>query len=163
MNILFLCTGNSCRSIMAEALLKAVAPAGVTVQSAGSHPAGHVHPMAIAMLQNAGLSTKDLFSKSWDNLPEKPDAVITLCSGAAAEACPAYLGNVARSHWGMPDPAGAQGGEAAVAAVFRNVFDELRQLTGLLAKRLAENSCPDAQELQKILDEIAAAREGEDA
>jgi Methyl-accepting chemotaxis protein len=103
MNILFLCTGNSCRSIIAEALFRSMAPAGVSVQSAGSRPAGHVHPRALEALSDAGIATNGLASKSWDDLAEKPSVVITLCANAAGEACPVYFGKVVRSHWGMEE------------------------------------------------------------
>ena len=156
MNILFLCTGNSCRSIIAEALFRAMAPSGVTAQSAGSKPAGYVHPRALEALADAGISTHGLASKSWDNLPEKPAAVITLCAGAAGEACPVYFGNVARSHWGMPDPAGVQGDEAVVRAAFAETLTVLRRRITALVQQLKTNPALDANTLQGILDGIAA-------
>ena len=156
MNILFLCTGNSCRSIIAEALFKAMAPAGVTAQSAGSQPAGFVHPRALAVLKEAGLSTEGLISKSWDNLPEKPDAVITLCADAAGEACPLYFSKVVRSHWGMPDPAKARGDEAAVNAAFTETLAVLRRRISALVEQLETEPGMDAARLQTVLDDIAA-------
>ncbi len=155
MNILFLCTGNSCRSIIAEALFKSMAPAGVTAQSAGSQPAGFVHPRALAVLKEAGLSTEGLSSKSWDNLTEKPDVVITLCADAAGEACPLYFGKVVRSHWGMPDPAKAQGNEATVNAVFTETLAVLRRRISALVKQLEAKPDMDADRLQTVLDDIA--------
>ena len=156
MHILFLCTGNSCRSIIAEALFKSMAPAGVTAQSAGSQPTGFVHPRALAVLKEAGLSTEGLSSKSWDNLPEKPDAVITLCADAAGEACPLYFGKVVRSHWGMPDPAKAQGDEAAINAAFTETLAVLRRRINALVKQLEAEPGMDAARLQTVLDDIAA-------
>lgn len=156
MNILFLCTGNSCRSIIAEALFKSMAPAGVTAQSAGSQPAGFVHPRALAVLKEAGLSTEGLFSKSWDNLPEKPNAVITLCADAAGEACPLYFGKVVRSHWGMTDPAKAQGDEAAINAAFTETLAVLRRRISALVKQLEAEPDMDAARLQTVLDDIAS-------
>ena len=156
MNILFLCTGNSCRSIIAEALFKSMAPVGITAQSAGSSPAGHVHPRALAVLKEAGLSTEGLSSKSWDNLTEKPDVVITLCADAAGEACPLYFGKVVRSHWGMPDPAKAQGNEATVNAVFTETLAVLRRRISALVKQLEAEPDMDAARLQTVLDDIAA-------
>ena len=156
MHILFLCTGNSCRSIIAEALFKSMAPAGVTAQSAGSQPTGFVHPRALAVLKEAGLSTEGLSSKSWDNLPEKPDAVITLCADAAGEACPLYFGKVVRSHWGMPDPAKAQGDEATVNAAFTETLAVLRRRISVLVKQLEAEPDMDAPKLQTILDDIAS-------
>jgi len=155
MNILFLCTGNSCRSIIAEALFKSMAPAGVTVQSAGSKPAGFVHPRALAVLKEARIATEGLFSKSWDNLPEKPDAVITLCADAAGEACPLYFGKVVRSHWGMPDPAQAQGNEAEINAAFTETLAVLRRRISALVKQLGLEPGMDASRLQTVLDDIA--------
>jgi len=154
MNILFLCTGNSCRSIIAEALFKSMAPAGVGVQSAGSKPAGFVHPRALEVLKEAGIATEGLSSKSWDNLPEKPDAVITLCADAAGEACPLYFGKVVRSHWGMSDPAKAQGGEAAIQAAFAETFTVLQRRIRALAERLRSEPGMDAARLQAVLDTI---------
>jgi len=156
MNILFLCTGNSCRSIIAEALFKSMAPAGVTAQSAGSKPAGFVHPRALAVLKEAEIATEGLFSKSWDNLPEKPDAVITLCADAAGEACPLYFGKVVRSHWGMPDPAKVQGDEATVNAAFTETLSILRRRISALVKQLGAEPGMDAPRLQTVLDDIAA-------
>jgi len=154
MNILFLCTGNSCRSIIAEALFKFMAPAGVGVQSAGEKPAGFVHPRALAVLRQAGIATEGLSSKSWDNLPEKPDAVITLCADAAGEACPLYFGKVVRSHWGMPDPAKAQGSEAAIQAAFAETFTVLQRRIRALVERLRVEPDMDAARLQAVLDGI---------
>lgn len=158
MNFLFLCTGNSCRSILAEALLTSMAPRGITAQSAGSRPAGFVHPMALAVLRKAGLPTEGLSSKSWDNLAEKPDIVITLCADAAGETCPVYLGNVARCHWGLPDPAKTVGDEATVTAAFNATFAELWSRLKRLVKKLEEEPGMDAARAQAVINEIAAKR-----
>jgi arsenate reductase (thioredoxin) len=91
MNILILCTGNSCRSILAEAVFNHLAPPGWRAMSAGSKPTGFVHPRSLALLQREGISTEGLHSKSWENLPETPDVVITVCASAAGETCPADL------------------------------------------------------------------------
>jgi len=155
MNILFLCTGNSCRSIIAEALFKSMTTAGATAQSAGNKPAGFVHPRALATLKDAGIVTEGLSSKSWDNLPKKPDVVITLCANAAGETCPLYFGNVIRSHWGMPDPAKVQGDEAAIAAAFADTLAVLRRRIRALVKQLETESGMDAARLQTVLDDIA--------
>jgi len=155
MNILFLCAGNSCRSVTAEALCKSMAPDGITSQSAGSKPAGFVHPRALAVLREAGLSTEGLFSKSWDNLPKRPDVVITLCTDAADEACPLYFGKVIRSHWGMPDPAKAQGDETVLNAAFTETLAVLRRRISALVKQLETEPGMDAARLQTILNNIA--------
>ena len=117
MNVLFLCTGNSCRSIIAEATFNALAPKDMKAMSAGSKPTGEVHPRSIALLKREGIPSEGFYSKSWDNLPTTPDIVITVCGNAAGETCPAYLGKVMRAHWGVDDPAKTTGteeeGEAA--------------------------------------------------
>lgn len=127
MNILFLCTGNSCRSILAEATFNHLAPAGMKAMSAGSQPTGEVHPRSIALLKREGIATEGYHSKSWDNLPATPDIVITVCSNAAGETCPAYLGNVLRAHWGVDDPAKATGTEAEIEAAFNQAYSILRK------------------------------------
>ncbi|PPC79699.1 MAG: low molecular weight phosphatase family protein [Methylotenera sp.] len=126
MNILFLCTGNSCRSILAEATFNALAPAGMKAMSAGSKPTGEVHPRSIALLTREGISTQGYHSKSWDNLPVTPDIVITVCGNAAGETCPAYLGKVVRAHWGVEDPAKATGTDAEIDAAFEKAYSILR-------------------------------------
>ncbi len=127
MRILFLCTGNSCRSILAEATFNHLAPEGVVAMSAGSHPTGEVHPRSIALLRAKGIRTEGYFSKSWDNLPTTPDIVITVCANAAGEACPAYLGNVIRAHWGVEDPAKVTGSEEEINEGFENAYLILRR------------------------------------
>lgn len=127
MNILFLCTGNSCRSILAEATFNALAPVGMRAMSAGSKPTGEVHPRSIALLKREGISTAGYHSKSWDNLAVTPDIVITVCGNAAGETCPAYLGKVVRAHWGVEDPAKATGTNAEIDAAFEEAYSILRR------------------------------------
>lgn len=126
MSILFLCTGNSCRSILGEAIFNHLAPAGWKAMSAGSKPKGQVHPRALALLASEGISTEGLHSKSWDNLATTPDIVITVCSNAAGETCPAYLGPVLRAHWGVEDPAHATGTDEEIDAAFMKAYRVLR-------------------------------------
>ncbi len=126
MNLLFLCTGNSCRSVLAEATFRHLAPNTFIAMSAGSHPAGFVHPRALALLEREGLSTEGLVSKSWDDLPTPPDIVITLCASAAGETCPAYIGPAVRSHWGVADPAKATGSEIEIEQAFRDAYRVIR-------------------------------------
>lgn len=126
MQILFLCTGNSCRSILAEAIFNTLAPKDMQAMSAGSQPTGNVHPRSIALLKRKGIATEGYYSKSWDNLPISPDIVITVCSNAAGETCPAYLGNVVRAHWGVDDPAKAIGTDDQIDASFEKVYALLR-------------------------------------
>ncbi|QYF93000.1 arsenate reductase ArsC [Massilia sp. PAMC28688] len=126
MNVLFLCTGNSCRSILGEATFNHLAPEGWTAMSAGSRPAGYVHPRSLALLAREGISTAGYVSKSWDALPATPDIVITVCASAAGETCPAYLGPVLRTHWGVEDPAHATGSEEEIDAAFMTAYRILR-------------------------------------
>lgn len=126
MNILFLCTGNSCRSILAEATFNHLAPTGMRAISAGSQPTGYVHPRAIALLQQHSIATDGYYSKSWDDLPVTPDIVITVCGNAAGETCPAYLGKEPRAHWGVADPAKASGSDAEIDASFNTAYQTLR-------------------------------------
>ena len=154
MNILFLCTGNSCRSILAEAILNHLAPAGWKAMSAGSKPAGQVHPRTLALLAREGISTEGYHSKSWDNLPLTPDIVIMVCSNAAGETCPAYLGRVVRGHWGVEDPVRATGTEAEIDAAFMAAYQILRtRIEAFLALPLAELK-GDPARLKAELDRI---------
>lgn len=122
MNVLFLCTGNSCRSILAEATFNQLAPQGWWAMSAGSQPAGQVHPRSLALLAREGIAAAGYSSKSWDALPVTPDIVITVCASAAGETCPAYLGPALRSRWGVDDPACATGTDAEIDAAFDRAY-----------------------------------------
>jgi arsenate reductase len=126
MNILFLCTGNSCRSLISEAVFNHLAPAGWRAISAGSQPAGKLNDKALALLAGKGISTEGYFSKSWDGLPVTPDIVVTVCASAAGETCPAYLGPVLRTHWGVDDPSHVVGTEEEIDAAFENAYAILR-------------------------------------
>jgi arsenate reductase len=127
MNVLFLCTGNSCRSILGEATFNHLAPEGWHAMSAGSRPTGKVHPRSLALLEREGIATQGCHSKSWDELPVTPDIVITVCSSAAGETCPAYLGPVLRTHWGVADPAHATGTDLEIDAAFMAAYRTLRR------------------------------------
>lgn len=158
MNVLFLCTGNSCRSILAEATFNHLAPAGWTAISAGSKPTGQVHPRSLALLTHEGISTEGYHSKSWDNLPLPPDVVITVCSNAAGETCPAYLGRVIRSHWGVEDPAHATGSDARIDAAFATAYRILRsRIEAFFALPLTELK-DQPQRLKAELDRIGTLR-----
>lgn len=158
MNILFLCTGNSCRSILAEATFNHLAPPGWRAVSAGSDPTGVVHPRSLALLAEEGIATDGLYSKSWDDLPLTPDIVVSVCANAAGETCPAYLGPALRAHWGVDDPAHASGSEAEIQASFRNAYRILRsRIEALLALPLAELAAEPARlkaELVRIGDSV---------
>jgi arsenate reductase len=126
-HVLFLCTGNSCRSILGEATFNQLAPAGWRAMSAGSKPTGQVHPRSLAVLAREGIATEGCFSKSWDDLPQTPDIVITVCSSAAGETCPAYLGPALRTHWGVDDPACATGTDEEIDGTFVAAYRTLRR------------------------------------
>lgn len=139
MNVLFLCTGNSCRSILGEATFNHLAPPGWKAMSAGSKPTGQVHPRSLALLAREGIATDGYHSKSWEDLPATPDIVITVCSSAAGEACPAYLGPVLRTHWGVEDPAHATGTDAEIDAAFMTAYRILRaRIAAFFALPLAD-------------------------
>jgi arsenate reductase len=125
MNVLFLCTGNSCRSILAEATFNHLAPDGWMAMSAGSDPAGYVHPRSLVLLEREGIVHQGS-SKSWSQLPIIPDLVITVCSNAAGETCPAFLGPVLRAHWGVDDPARASGTDEEIDFAFQQAYRILR-------------------------------------
>ncbi len=153
-NILFLCTGNSCRSILAEATFNTLALIGWHAMSAGSQPTGQVHPCSLALLEREGIPTEGLSSKSWDKLPETPDIVITVCASAAGETCPAYLGPALRAHWGVEDPAKATGSEDEINAAFEQAYRILRtRIEALLALplvNLRQNPVALKVELERI-------------
>ena len=156
MNVLFLCTGNSARSILAEATFNHLAPEGWHATSAGSSPKGEVHPRSLALLAREGISTAGLRSKSWDGLPVAPDIVITVCSSAAGEACPAYLGRVLRAHWDVDDPARATGSGAEIDAAFEKAYRILRKrIEAFLALPLADLQ-KDRTRLKTELDRIGS-------
>jgi arsenate reductase len=155
MNVLFLCTGNSCRSILGEATFNHLAPAGWRAMSAGSKPTGQVHPRSLALLAREGINTEGYFSKSWDNLPATPDIVITVCASAAGETCPAYLGPVLRTHWGVEDPAHATGTDDEIDASFMQAYRILRaRIEAFLALPL-DTSQHDKAALKAEMDKIA--------
>ena len=154
MNVLFLCTGNSCRSILAEATFNHLAPPGWSATSAGSQPTGQVHPRSLALLEHEGIATDGLHSKSWENLPQTPDIVVTVCSSAAGETCPAYLGPVLRTHWGVEDPAHARGTDAEIDAAFLSAYRTLRAgIEAFMALPLADLQ-RDRARLKTELDRI---------
>jgi len=155
-NILFLCTGNSARSILAEACLNSAGGQRFRAYSAGSHPAGKVNPFAVELLRKRGISTEGLRSKSWDEFagPGAPalDFVFTVCDNAAGEACPLWPGQPVTAHWGVPDPAAVAGSDEdkrrAFLGVFTTLSSRIRLLLELPVARL------DAHSLRKSLDDI---------
>ena len=128
-NVLFLCTGNSARSVMAECILNRLGSGGFQAYSAGSHPAGCINPYALELLDREDYETKGLYSKSWEEFagPEAPtmDFVFTVCDQAAGEMCPVWPGQPISAHWGFPDPAAFEGSESETRAVFADVFGQI--------------------------------------
>jgi arsenate reductase (thioredoxin) len=134
-NVLFLCTGNSARSILSEAILNQHGRGRFRAFSAGSHPTGRVNPLALALLERMKIPTEGLRSKSWDEFaaPGAPalDFVFTVCDNAAGEVCPVWPGQPMTAHWGIPDPAGVEGSEIARTDAFRDAFRVLERRIGL--------------------------------
>jgi arsenate reductase (thioredoxin) len=134
-NALFLCTGNSARSIMAEAILNKLGAGKFHAYSAGSHPKGQLHPETLRLLQGLGYDTSGFRSKSWSEYakPGAPplDFVFTVCDNAASETCPVWPGQPMTAHWGVPDPAEARGNEAEIALAFKDAYRMLHQRTGI--------------------------------
>jgi arsenate reductase len=135
-NVLFLCTGNSARSILAESLLNTLGNGKFRAVSAGSFPKGEVHPKALELLKRMNLPTENLRSKSWDEFaaPGAPpiDLIFTVCDNAAGEVCPIWPGKPITAHWGIADPAAAEGSDAEKAFAFRKAFKELETRIKLL-------------------------------
>ncbi len=126
--VLVLCTGNSCRSVMAEALFNHLGKGTIEAVSAGSNPAGYVHPKSIETLKRHGIDTGNPRSKSWDEFAGQSfDLVVTVCDSAAAESCPAFMGHVKKLHWSTPDPAKATGTDTEIEAAFDEAFNMLKE------------------------------------
>jgi arsenate reductase len=155
-NVLFLCTGNSARSLMAEAILNHRGKPNFIAHSAGSHPTGRVNPFALKQLESSRLPTANLRSKSWDEFA-KPDAppmnfVFTVCDNAAQEICPVWPGQPMTAHWGVPDPAAVTGSPEKIERAFRDAFVTLdRRINLFLSLPL---SSLDAMALKKAVDRI---------
>jgi arsenate reductase (thioredoxin) len=163
-NVLFLCTGNSARSILAEVLLNHWGKGRFRGFSAGSFPKGAVHPMSLELLEKLGLPTRGLRSKSWDEFaaPGAPemDFVFTVCDQAAGEICPIWPGNPITAHWGVPDPAAATGSEAERRQAFRAALAALEQRIKLFISLPVEKL--DRLVLKRRVDEIGRAAAGAD-
>jgi arsenate reductase len=155
-NVLFLCTGNSARSIMAEAIMRKKGFPSFSAHSAGSHPAGFVRPEALRQIEAARLSTEDLRSKSWDEFA-KPGApplhfVFTVCDNAAKEVCPLWPGQPMTAHWGVPDPAAVKGTPEQIERAFKEAFATLDRRISLFL--CLPFSSLDTFALQKEIDTI---------
>lgn len=157
-NVLFLCTGNSARSILAEAVLNKMGNGKFHAYSAGSFPKGEVNPYALRLLDKLGLPTDDLRSKPWDEFAGPGatplDFVITVCDNAAGEMCPVWPGMPVSAHWGIPDPAAATGTEADIEAAFVKALNQLRNRIGLFVS--LPLATIDGMTIQKRLREIQA-------
>jgi arsenate reductase len=159
-NVLFLCTGNSARSILGEALLNHLGEGRFRAYSAGSTPKGQVHPMSLAVLRSAGIATDGLRSKAWDEfaLPGAPrmDFVFTVCDNAAGEACPIWPGQPMTAHWGMPDPALATGAPAEIGLAFADCYRMLNNRITIFTN--LPMASLDRLSLQNRLDQIGQAQ-----
>jgi len=158
-NVLFLCTGNSARSIMAEAILNRAGAGRFKAWSAGSAPRGRIHPYAADLLKHQGYPLDGLRSKSWDEFDTadapKMDFVFTVCDDAAHETCPVWPGQPMTAHWGVPDPAAAEGSEAEKRFAFADAFRMLNTRIGLFVNLPIRSL--DRLSLQRRLDDIAGA------
>jgi arsenate reductase len=160
LNVLFLCTGNSARSIMAECVLTRTGQGKFRGFSAGSHPTGHVNPIALKVLQQAHFDVSQLRSKSWEEFarPEAPmlDFVFTVCDNAAKEVCPIWPGQPMTAHWGLPDPAMAEGSEAERHLAFADTLRMLSNRIGIFVSLPLDSL--SKLSLQKKLDEIGQSQ-----
>jgi protein-tyrosine-phosphatase len=158
-NVLFVCTGNSARSILAEAILNRVGAGRFKAYSAGSMPKGQVHPAALALLKKLNHPTAGLRSKSWDEFAQegapKLDFVFTVCDNAAGEVCPIWPGQPMSAHWGLPDPAAATGSDAEIAAAFAETYRLLSNRIGIFVNLPIASL--DRLSLQSRLDSIGRA------
>lgn len=159
-NLLFLCTGNSARSILAEAILNRVGAGKFAAYSAGSHPKGEVHPQALGLLARLGYDTSTFRSKPWDEFaaPGAPplNFVVTVCDNAAGEVCPLWPGQPVTSHWGMADPAAAKGSDAEIALAFADTYRLLNNRIGIFTALPIEKL--DRLALKREMDDIGQTR-----
>jgi arsenate reductase len=155
-NVLFLCTGNSARSIIGEVILSKIGGGKFRAYSAGSQPKGIVHPRALELLKRLGFVTEGLRSKSWDEFASADapalDFVFTVCDNAANEVCPAWPGQPMTAHWGIPDPAAVEGSEEEITRAFREAFQCLRRRIELFVNLPVKSL--DRMSLKNRLDEI---------
>lgn len=160
-NVLFLCTGNSARSIMAEAILNRDGRGKFRAFSAGSHPKGHIHPYAVDLLRKLNYNISGFRSKSWTEFarPEAPklDFVFTVCDDAAKEVCPVWPGQPMTAHWGIPDPAAATGNEAEIRLAFADAFRMLNNRISIFISLPIRSL--DKLALQKQLDSIGKTKD----
>jgi arsenate reductase len=158
LKVLVLCTGNSCRSVLGEALFNHLGKGKIQAFSAGSHPLGRINTNALATLARHGLPTEGYQSQSWDEFANHEiDLAITVCDNAAGEVCPAYLNSAVRAHWGLPDPAHVEGTEAEIIAAFEETYSALElRIRDMLALPLEDLT--DA-ELTVFLNQIGSRKD----
>ncbi|MCL4128744.1 UNVERIFIED_CONTAM: hypothetical protein GTU68_037696 [Idotea baltica] len=159
MKILYICTHNRCRSILSEAVTNQMsliqAHGRIQAKSAGSQPAGTVHPLSIQYLQEAGIPAAGLTSQSWDELEAfEPDVVVTVCDSAAGESCPLWFGKSVKVHWGLADPSKIEGSEEQKAEAFRETITEIQQRVADLLALDTEQLTPN--ELRTALNQLGA-------
>ena len=154
MKLLFICTHNRCRSILAEAITRAEGGSLIEAASAGSEPSGEVHPLTLHWLQQQGIATANLHSKGWDTLGDfVPDYVITVCDRAAGESCPLWLGATPKIHWGLADPSVNTTDSGKTAAAFISTINTLKLRIQILGTVLAQQ--PGAAEIRQTLISLA--------
>ena len=160
-NVLFLCTGNSARSIIAEAILNRLGAGRFKAWSAGSHPKGEVHPQALKLLQSLNYPLDGLRSKSWDEFeaPGAPqlDFIVTVCDNAAGEVCPIWPGQPVRAHWGIPDPAAVEGSASEVSLAFAEAYRQLSNRIGLFLALPLDKL--DGLAIKRRMDEIGRTQD----
>lgn len=151
MKILYVCTHNRCRSILSEAITNHRAAGALIARSAGSQPAGEVHPLSLKNLAEAGIPTRGLKSQSWDEFEDfAPDVVITLCDSAAGESCPLWFGKAIKLHWGLEDPSKLSGGESVIAEAFRQAIQTIEARVDGLLTVAAMTADERAEALRKL-------------
>lgn len=153
MKVLFMCTANSCRSVLSEGLFNHVAPEGMTAVSSGSFPSGRLNPRAVSTLNSLGVDTSALYSKGSESFQDNPpDIVITVCDKAGGEPCPMYFGPSVKSHWGLSDPSDVQGSDEEVQAAFDATVSHIRKR--FAAFFTLNHSALSPTELKHALDRI---------
>jgi len=154
-NVFVICTGNSCRSVLGEALFNHLGAGRVQAFSAGSHPKGKIKPAALSTLQRHGLITQELKSQSWNEFADQPmDIVITVCDNAAGESCPVYLNNAIKVHWGLAEPSNIQGPEDEIIAALEQTYKILEQRIKKMLSLSLESMSPEqlSTELNALAD-----------
>ncbi|MAY37105.1 MAG: low molecular weight phosphatase family protein [Spongiibacteraceae bacterium] len=145
MKILYICTHNRCRSILSEAISNQRAEGLLVARSAGSQPAGEVHPLSLRYLAQRAYRTEDLQSQSWDAFEDfAPDLVVTVCDSAAGEACPLYFGKSVKVHWGLSDPSKIEGSEAELEQAFMTCIDEIERRVDQLIELAKDRPSPES-------------------